>query len=176
MIESIEELEAIKRTCQKKVNRSSSLSAGAAIIPVPGLDIGSDVAILLRLIPQINEQFGLTPEQIDELDTESKVMVMTAISNVGSKMAGKYITRKLIINLLQKMGFKVATKGVSKFVPLIGSAVAGSISYTAMKYMGNQHIEDCYRIAQNTLEQRKSLDREPIDVTPVAVDNPTNNR
>ncbi|MCB8887911.1 hypothetical protein [Vreelandella malpeensis] len=172
MIDSIEELERIRLACHKKVTRSSSLSAGAAIIPIPGVDIGSDVAILLRLIPQINEKFGLTPEQIEALDTESKIMVMTAISNVGSKMAGKYITRKLIVNLLQKMGFKIAAKGTSKFVPFIGSAVAGGISYTAMKYMGNKHIEDCYQIALEALEQRNFDAAEPIDVTPTPTDPP----
>ncbi|MFI0472512.1 hypothetical protein ACGLWX_07295 [Halomonas sp. HMF6819] len=175
MIETIAELESAKAACQKKVNRSSSLSAGAAIIPIPGVDIGSDVAILLRLIPQINERFGLTPEQIDDLDTQSKVMVMTAISNVGSKMAGKYITRKLIINLLQKMGFKIAAKGTSKFVPVIGSAVAGTISYTAMKYMGTKHIEECYQIALETLEQKQAL-REPIDITPEPIEAPNEPR
>ncbi|MGO2382767.1 MAG: hypothetical protein ACTH6F_08445, partial [Halomonas sp.] len=136
MIESREELEAIRKTCHSMVTRSSSLSAGTAIIPIPGVDIGSDVAILLRLIPKINDKFGLTPEQIEGLDTESKVMVMTAISNVGSKMAGKYITKKLVVSLLQKMGVKVAATGVAKYVPFVGSAVAGGISFTAMKYMG----------------------------------------
>lgn len=152
MIESREELEAIRKTCHSMVTRSSSLSAGTAIIPIPGVDIGSDVAILLRLIPKINDKFGLTPEQIEDLDTESKVMVMTAISNVGSKMAGKYITKKLVISLLQKMGVKVAATGVAKYVPFVGSAVAGGISFTAMKYMGNSHIEDCYKIALAALE------------------------
>ncbi len=117
MIETKEELEAIKKTCQAMVTKSAGLSAGTAIIPVPGLDIGSDVAILMRIIPKINSQFGLTPEQID-------------------KMAGKYITQNLIVSLLSKMGVRVAAKGASKFVPLIGSAVAGGISFTAMKYMG----------------------------------------
>jgi len=148
MIETKEELEAIKKTCQAMVTKSAGLSAGTAIIPVPGLDIGSDVAILMRIIPKINSQFGLTPEQIDGLDTESKLFVMTAISNTGSKMAGKYITQNLIVSLLSKMGVRVAAKGASKFVPLIGSAVAGGISFTAMKYMGNSHIDDCYRIAR----------------------------
>lgn len=163
MIESREELDAIKKTCHRMVTKSSSLSAGTAIIPIPGLDIGSDVAILLRLIPKINAEFGLTPEQIESLDTESKVMVMTTISNVGSQMAGKYITKKLIISLLQKMGFKVAAKGATKFVPFIGSAVAGSISFTAMKYMGNKHIDDCYTIALATMENSLSAPTtEPI--------------
>ncbi|MGO2263974.1 MULTISPECIES: hypothetical protein [Halomonas] len=152
MIESREELEAIRKTCHSMVTRSSSLSAGTAIIPIPGVDIGSDVAILLRLIPKINDKFGLTPEQIEGLDTESKVMVMTAISNVGSKMAGKYITKKLVVSLLQKMGVKVAATGVAKYVPFVGSAVAGGISFTAMKYMGNSHVEDCYKIALAALE------------------------
>lgn len=93
MIETREELDAIKKSCHAMVTRSASLSAGTAMIPVPGLDIGSDVAILMRIIPKINSQFGLTPEQIDRLDTESKLFVMTAISNTGSKMAGRYITK-----------------------------------------------------------------------------------
>lgn len=155
MIESLEELEAIKKSCRSMVTKSSGLSAGAAIIPIPGVDLGSDVAILTRLIPSINEKFGLSPEQIDSLDTESKLFVMTAISNTGSKMAGKYITKKLIVMLLQKMGVRVAAKGVTKFVPFVGSAVAGSISFTAMKYMGNSHIEDCYEIALATLEKER---------------------
>lgn len=155
MIETREELDAIKKSCQTMVTKSASLSAGTAIIPVPGLDIGSDVAILMRIIPKINSQFGLTPEQIGGLDTDSKLFVMTAISNTGSKMAGKYITQNLIISLLSKMGVRVAAKGASKFVPLIGSAVAGGISFTAMKYMGNSHIDDCYNIALAALENRQ---------------------
>ncbi|NOG32481.1 hypothetical protein HLB35_13255 [Halomonas sp. TBZ9] len=154
MITSREDLDAIKQSCQAMVTSSSRLSAGAAIIPLPGMDVGSDVAILMRLIPRINHQFGLTPEQIESLDTEAKLFVMTAISNTGSRLAGKYITRKLIVMLLQKMGVRVA---VSRFVPFVGSAVAGGISYTAMKMMGNRHIEDCYQIALATLENDREL-------------------
>lgn len=155
MIESLEELAAIKQSCRSMVTKSSSLSAGTAVIPIPGLDIGSDVAILMRLIPKINEKFGLSPEQIESLDIESKLFVMTAISNTGSKMAGKYITKTLIMTLLSRMGVKVASKGVAKFVPFVGSAVAGGISFTAMKYMGNSHIDDCYEIALATLEKNR---------------------
>lgn len=125
--------------------------------PYRGVDVGADVAIQMRLIPRINHQFGLTPDQIESLDTEAKLFVMTAISNTGSKMAGKYVTKKLIVMLLQKMGVRVAAKGVPKFVPFVGSAVAGGISYTAMKMMGNHHIEDCYQTALATLKNDREL-------------------
>ncbi|KPQ26445.1 MULTISPECIES: hypothetical protein [unclassified Halomonas] len=171
MIETREELDAIKASCQSMVTKSSGLSAGAAIIPIPGVDLGSDVAILTRLIPNINQKFGLTPEQIESLDTESKLFVMTAISNTGSKLAGKYITKKLIVALLQKMGVKVAAKGVTKFVPFIGSAVAGSISFTAMKMMGNRHIEDCYQIALAALENERLEQDIVLEPEPLVADN-----
>ncbi|GHB08927.1 hypothetical protein [Salinicola rhizosphaerae] len=153
MINSIEELDAIKKSCHSMVTKRSSLSAGAAIIPIPGVDIGSDVAILMEIIPKINRKFGLSPEQIEELDSDTKLLVMTAISNVGSQMAGKYITKELIVMLLKKMGAKIATKSVSKYVPIIGSIVAGGISFTAMKYMGNSHIDDCYEIVREAMEK-----------------------
>lgn len=167
MINSPEELETIRKSCHSMVTKSSSLSAGAAVIPIPGVDVGSDVAILMRLIPKINQQFGLTPEQIESLDTQSKLFVMTAISNTGSKMAGKYITKKLIVMLLSKMGVKVASKGAAKFVPFIGSAVAGGISFSAMKYMGSRHIDDCYQVALATLENKQ---REPAVVVKPATE------
>lgn len=152
MIRSLEELEAVKQSCRSMVTKSSSLSAGTAIIPIPGVNVGSDVAILLRLIPKINEQFGLTPEQIERLDTETRLFVMTSISTTGSKMAGKYITRKLITLMFKKMAGRISAKSASKYVPLLGSAIAGGISFATMKYMGNSHIDDCYEIVLATLE------------------------
>ena len=47
MIETREQLDAIKKSCYSMVTKSAGISAGTAIIPIPGLDIGSDVAILI---------------------------------------------------------------------------------------------------------------------------------
>ena len=152
MIESLEELEAIKQSYRSMVTKSSGLSAGTAIIPIPGVNIGSDVAILLRLIPKINEKFGLSPEQIESLDTETKLFIMTSISTTGSKMAGKYITRKLITVMFKRMAGRISAKSASTYVPFLGSAIAGGISFATMKYMGNSHIDDCYEIILATLE------------------------
>ena len=165
MIRSLEELEAVKQSCRSMVTKSSSLSAGTAIIPIPGVSIGSDVAILLRLIPKINEQFGLSPEQIESLDTDTRLFIMTSISTTGSKMAGKYITRKLITLMFKKMADRISAKSASSYVPFLGSAIAGGISFATMKYMGNSHIDDCYEIALATLTNEQ--------LEPVALIGPT---
>lgn len=128
-------------------------------------NIGSDVAILLRLIPKINEQFGLSPEQIESLDTETRLFIMTSISTTGSKMAGKYITRKLITMMFKKIAGRISAKSASTYVPFLGSAIAGGISFATMKYMGNSHIDDCYEIILATLENEQ--------LEPVALIGPT---
>ena len=62
------ELDAIRDECKSMVTKRAGLSGAAAVVPVPGADIGADVMLLLEMIPMINRKFGLSPEQIDDLD------------------------------------------------------------------------------------------------------------
>lgn len=153
---ALRQLDTIRNECRKLVTRRATLSAGAAVVPLPMLDLGTDVMILLRLLPRINERFGLTPEQIDGLDVETKRTVMLFVGSVGSTLVGRLVTRELVGRLLMKMGVRVTTKGVVKFVPLVGQAVSASISFAAMKLLGNRHIDDCYEVARRTLLEQAS--------------------
>ena len=151
VIDALRQLDAIRESCRGMVTRCATLSAGAAIVPIPGLDIGTDVAILLQLLPKINEKFGLSPAQIEGLDVDTKRVVMMFVSTVGSNLVGRIVTRDLVIKILTKMGVRVTTKGVVKFVPLVGQAVSAGISFGAMRMLGNSHIDDCYEIARRAL-------------------------
>jgi hypothetical protein len=55
------------------------------------------------------------------------------------------------MKILMKMGVKVTTKGVVKFVPLFGQALSASLSFGAMRVLGNRHIDDCYEVARRAL-------------------------
>ncbi len=151
LLDALNGLDAIRADCRRLVTRRASLSAGVAVVPLPMLDVGTDIAILLKLLPQINERFGLTPAQIEGLDAETKRIVMMFVSGVGSALVGRLITRELVVKVLMKMGVRVTTKGVVKFVPLLGQAISASISFGAMKLLGNRHIDDCYEVARRTL-------------------------
>jgi len=62
---TISELDRIKKECRSMVNKKPTASAAAAAIPLPGLDVGADVAIMLELLPAINRRFGLSREHLD---------------------------------------------------------------------------------------------------------------
>ncbi len=153
---SMSELDRIKDECKTMVNKRATASAAAAVVPVPGLDVGADVTIMMELLPAINRKFGLSPEQIDQLDAASKGQILVIISSLGSKLVGKLITKEVVAVLLKKVGTRVAVKSVAKFVPFVGQAVSAGISFGAMKYLGNSHIDECYEVCRRIIQQRQT--------------------
>ena len=150
---SLTELEKIRASCRAMVRRRAATSGGMALIPIPGVDIAGDVGLLLQLIPAINEKFGLTPEQIEELDPRHKVLIYAMLKKVGSDLAGRAITRQLAVAALKKVSVRLATKQVLKYIPFAGQAAAVALSVTAMMYLGNSHIDACYEIARGSLRK-----------------------
>lgn len=124
-----------------------------SLIPIPGVDIAGDVGMLLQLIPAINRKFGLTPEQIEELDTRHKVAIYAMLKKVGSDLAGRAITQKLVVAALKKIGARMATRQVLKYIPVAGQAAAVALSVAAMMYLGNSHVDACFEIARGAIEE-----------------------
>lgn len=137
-------LEAAVKRSRKLLNKRALIAAVASALPVPGLD----AALLSRLIPQINKEFGLAPEQIDQLDPKKREQVQKAVTMVGSVLIGKFISRDLIIKATTQIGTRLTTKQVAKYVPLAGQIVAASVGFAAIRYFGEGHMKDCIRVAR----------------------------
>ena len=65
--ETPQQIDAVAKHCRRLVTRRALVGAGVAMVPIPGVDWGTDVAILVKLIPEINRAFGPTPEQVERL-------------------------------------------------------------------------------------------------------------
>ncbi|HJH24394.1 MAG TPA: hypothetical protein K8U84_07560 [Paenalcaligenes hominis] len=150
---TLAELDQARQRCQKLVSRRALVSAAAAVVPIPGVDVSTDVAILLQLIPAINEEFGLSPAQINALSPELQKIVIVGGANFGVGLLGKIITPQLVIQVLQRIGVKkLAGKYATKYIPIVGSVIASTISYAVLRKVGNQHINECYALAKRLIE------------------------
>lgn len=138
---------AVRRS-RKLLNRRALVGAVASAVPVPGLDWAVDAALLTRLVPAINAEFGLTPAQLDLLPPHKREQVQKALAMVGSVVIGKFVTRDLIIRMAQTVGKRLTAKQAAKYVPLAGQAMAALMGYTAIRYLGEEHIRDCVRVAR----------------------------
>jgi len=148
MIRTIADLDAIRNDCRRMVTKRAAVSAGVAVVPIPGADLVADVGLLSKLLPAISERFGLREDQVRKMDATRAQQVLAIAGTLGNNVIGRAVSKRVVIALLRRMGMRVATASVARYVPLIGSAVAATISFGAMKLAGNAHIEDCYATAR----------------------------
>ncbi len=145
------EIDAVVRHCRGLVSRRALLAAGVAVVPIPGVDWVTDVAVLMRLIPDINRAFGLTPEQVERLSPDRRVVVYKAISAGGGMLIGKLVTREVVMQALKLVGVRLTTQQAAKFVPIAGQAVSAALTYSALRYVCEQHIQQCVSVSRQLL-------------------------
>jgi hypothetical protein len=102
-------LAAVQRA-RKFLTHRALAGAAASAVPIPGVDWLVDAALLSRLIPAINEEFGLAPEQIAGLPQRKREQVEKAVSVVGSMVIGKFITKDLVIRAAAAAGKRLTVK------------------------------------------------------------------
>jgi hypothetical protein len=102
-----EDIAEVTKRCKTMVTKRALASAGASIVPVPGLDPATDIGLLLQLIPDINREFGLTPDQIEALNPRKKLMVYKAVVALGGAMIGRVVTKELVVHALKAVGVRI---------------------------------------------------------------------
>ncbi len=128
------------------LHRRALMSGAAGAIPVPGLDWVVDAALLNNLIPKINAEFGLAEHQIAALEPNKRERIQQAVAVVGTMLIGKFITKDLLLRAAKTIGVRLTAQQAVKFVPLAGQALSALISYSAIRYLGEQHLRDCVRV------------------------------
>ncbi len=141
------EIEATARYCRRIVNRRAAAAAGVAMLPIPGIDWVTDVGTLVRVLPEINAAFGLTPQQIERLAPDRRLVVYKAISAGGGLLVGKLVTREVVMRVLKIVGVRLTAQQAAKYVPVAGQAVSAALTFSALKFVCEQHIRQCMDVA-----------------------------
>ena len=141
----------IAERCRKRVHQRALLAAGVAMVPVPGIDWVTDVGLLVRLLPEISSAFGLSPAQVERLAPDRRVVVYKAISAGGSMLLGRMVTKELVMLLLKTVGLRLSTQQAAKYLPVAGQAVSAVLTYSALKFVCEQHIKQCEAVARQLL-------------------------
>ncbi len=150
--EHARDVDLIAHRCRRLVTQRAMVSATAAVVPVPGLDLMVDVGVLTRMLDEINSEFGLTPMQIEQLAKERRMSVYKAISALDGSAVGRAITREVVALSVKQVAKRMVTRSMARYVPIAGQAVAATLSFVALKYLGEQHIKDCVAVANRVID------------------------
>ncbi len=145
------EIDAVVHDCRRMVSKRAAMAAGVSMVPVPGLDWLTDIAVLAKLIPDINRAFGLTPSQVERLAPDRRLVVYKAISAGGSMLIGRLVTRELVIQALKLVGVRLTTQQAAKYVPIAGQAISAALTYSSLRYVCEQHIRQCVAVSKQLL-------------------------
>lgn len=145
----------VRERCRRLVRKRATWAAGVAAVPLPGIDIVSDLKMFTDLIDEVNSAFGLTAEQIERLQPKFRMIAYEAAVSVGGMLVGKLVTRDLVIKLMAKSGKKLVAKQASKIVPLAGQVASAAIGFFAFRQIGYQHVDACAKVARELLAAKE---------------------
>jgi uncharacterized protein (DUF697 family) len=151
MPQSHQDIDALEKKCRRLVSQRAVLAAGVAVVPLPGVDIMTDIGLFSMLFDDINSEFGLTPAQIAMQQRKLQLLTYEALAAVGSLLVGKLMTRELVLHVLRRSGAKMLARQAVKFLPLAGQALGAAVSFAAFRTIGNQHVAACAAVARRTL-------------------------
>jgi uncharacterized protein (DUF697 family) len=109
MITTQAELEAVRAQCRRLVRNRSLISAGVAVVPVPALDVLTDLGLMRQMLPEISRRFGLDAAQVAALDPQRAQRVMAVANRVGSAVIGRVVTERLVASLLRRLVNGIST-------------------------------------------------------------------
>lgn len=145
------DIDAVRERCRRLVRRRAAVSAGVAAVPIPGIDVVSDLRLFTQLIDDVNHEFGLSPDQIDRMQPKLKLIAYEAVISLGGMLVGKVVTRELVAVVLKRSAGKIAAKQAGKLVPIAGQIASATIGFFAFRQIGYQHVEACAKVARQVL-------------------------
>jgi uncharacterized protein (DUF697 family) len=148
------DIEQTRDRCRRLVRRRATMAAGFSAVPLPGLDVVSDLSLFTRLVDEVNKEFGLSAEQIERLQPKFRLIAYEAAVGMGGMLVGRLVTRELLLRVFKKVGVKIAGKTVAKLVPIAGSVVSAAIGFTVFRQLGYQHVEACAKVANKLMAAR----------------------
>ncbi|XP_056455104.1 interferon-inducible GTPase 5-like isoform X2 [Gadus chalcogrammus] len=133
----------IPKVCKSIINKKKEVfssqiwyyaltSAAVAAVPIPGLSFAADVGILVRVLTNYLNGFGLDEESLVKLSSDTNTPLDDLRAEMKCLCSGQNVTIELVSLMLHSLPLLTgeAAKEGSRWIPVLGIPIAASISYT----------------------------------------------
>lgn len=148
---TLSNLERKKALCEQRISLSAKAAALNALNPLPGVDVALDLAVVFKLFEYIRNVFGFTQDVI-----EKSHIPLNLANNIL-----KGLTKEGIVTVLKNYATKIGVKETSKWIPVVGQAVAAMVGFGIVKYAGDDYMKDCYNAAAEIMECELANEKQP---------------
>lgn len=131
------------RRLRRLVRQQSLKAAGVSALPVAGVDLFVNGHLLARTLEQINETYGLSPQQIAALPAPMRSRIDDLTREIGSYLIGRVVSQAAILKLATALGLRIGAQQAAKLAPVAGLAASAALSGWMFMRLCERHIEHC---------------------------------
>ncbi|XP_060113695.1 interferon-inducible GTPase 5-like [Heteronotia binoei] len=151
---SREHLREKKDAMEALIWKKALLSCGVGALPIPGLSLVFDIALLVDTMKDFCKAFGLDEDSLNNLakrvgkpvDVLKSAIKKSPMANqINPEFVRSFTTKSLVV------GSALVLEGVSDFIPILGSLVGGVSSFAITYYMLDSFLEDVVNDAESVL-------------------------
>ncbi|XP_016355565.1 interferon-inducible GTPase 5-like [Sinocyclocheilus anshuiensis] len=145
--------ETKKKALEENIGKVALLSALVATVPIPGLSVAVDTALIAKELRKYYSAFGLDDPSLQKLCRTSG-RTIEELKRLMKSPFHQGITTSLILTLLSASSLLASKGGVKmlvSFIPIIGSLVAGGMSFLAVSSMLKKALNGIADDARNVL-------------------------
>ncbi len=142
-----------KKALEENIGKVALLSALAAAVPVPGLSIAIDTSLIAKELRKYYSVFGLDDPSLQKLCVRSGKTIEQFKILMKSPLSGG-INTATILTLAGAASLLVVKNTVEyavSLIPLLGSLVAGGMSYMTVSAMLKRALNDIAEDARNVM-------------------------
>ena len=132
-------------------------SAAAALIPLPGLSFAVDFALLTYEVNFYKSQLGIPKEKTKEFLKFAKEHQETI-----KKLCFTNVAELAKIFIVFTVGS--ALEEVSRFIPIIGSAIGSGISFSSTRYVLRQCLNEFEKTTSSQLDKTNTKVGKDMDI------------
>nr|MBL8411017.1 hypothetical protein [Dechloromonas sp.] len=137
---------SLRAECRSLARKRALLAAASSLIPIPGIDLATDLTVMTHLIRRINAEFGLDEAQIGRLSGPQQALVQQLLTRAGGTLAVRLTTPALLGRILGLVGIRLTAMEAARFVPVAGQIAAAGIGYWSVKTIALRHIAHCEKL------------------------------
>ena len=133
---------------EKRISYIATASAAAAAIPIPGLSIVADIAMIKHEVNFYMSQLGIPPEgskRFSLLSFNTQTEVKALSTALGSTMQ--------IGGLLATYATETVMEEFARYIPFVGAIIACPMSYGATYYLLSKWLRKMEKIALKASEE-----------------------
>ncbi|XP_063353852.1 interferon-inducible GTPase 5-like [Pelmatolapia mariae] len=149
-----------KKTFKRRLYWLATLSAAGAAVPLPGLSVAVDLALLVVAVTHYVHAFGLDIPSLKKLSDRTGVPYADLCAVIISQLAAAEITTELLLKVLTQVEHTatlIAAEEASRFIPIVGIPVAMGLSfittYKVLNVILSELAEDAEKVFEKALGQ-----------------------